>query len=204
MEVNKCQSLLSFQLKAVAESIHCAVDYSKRLPPPRHGKAFVKAGEKPPPQPKAQTGLLGTAKDWQLRVDLGKQLKFPESILKTSLRPDIVLQSESSKQVIMLELTVPWEERMEEASGRKREKYAELVEDCRNRGWRARCLPIEVGGRGFAGKSLCRAYSLLGITGARKRRAICSATEAAEKASRWLWIQRDKAWTSASWTQAGS
>ncbi|XP_053176235.1 uncharacterized protein LOC128359949 [Scomber japonicus] len=191
-------------LKAVAESIHCAVDYSKRLPPPRHGKAFVKAGEKPPPQPKAQTGLLGTAKDWQLRVDLGKQLKFPVSILKTSLRPDIVLQSESSKQVIMLELTVPWEERMEEASGRKREKYAELVEDCRNRGWRARCLPIEVGGRGFAGKSLCRAYSLLGITGARKRRAICSATEAAEKASRWLWIQRDKAWTSASWTQAGS
>ena len=83
----------------------------------------------------------------------------------------------------MLELTVPWEERMEEASERKREKYAELVEECRNRGWRARCLPIEVGGRGFAGKSLCKAFSLLGITGARKRRAIAAASEAAERAS---------------------
>ncbi|XP_075313231.1 uncharacterized protein LOC142373743 [Odontesthes bonariensis] len=191
-------------LKAVAESIHCAIDHSKHLQPLRLRIPFVKAGEKPPPQPKAQAGILGTARDWQLRVDLGKQLKFPENIIETRLRPDIVLQSESSKQVIMLELTVPWEERMEEASGRKREKYAELVEDCRNRGWRARCLPIEIGGRGFAGKSLCRAYSLLGITGARKRKAIRSATEAAEKTSRWLWIQRDKAWKSASWTQAGN
>ena len=102
-----------------------------------------------------------------------------------------------------MELTVPWEERMEEASERKREKYAELVEECRNRGWRARCLPIEVGGRGFAGKSLCKAYSLLGITGARKRRALSAASEAAERASQWLWIQRDKQWLSASRTRAG-
>ena len=136
-------------------------------------------------------------------MDLGKQLKFPENIVETRLRPDIVLVSETSKQVIMLELTVRWEERMEQARERKREKYAELVEESRNRGWRARCLPIEVGGRGFAGKSLCKAYSLLGITGARKRRAISSASEAAERASQWLWIQREQ-WLSASWTRAGN
>ena len=123
--------------------------------------------------------------------------------METSLRPDMVLLSVTSKQVILLELTVPWEERMEEASERKREKYAELVEECQRRGWRAQCLPIEVGGRGFAGRSLCRAY-LLGITGVRKRRAISAASEAAEKASRWLWIRRDKEWANASWTQAGN
>lgn len=191
-------------LKAVAESIHSAIDHSKRFQLRRQGITFVRAGEQLPSQPKTQAGLLGTAKDWQLRVDLNKQLRFPENIIETRLRPDIVLHSESSKQVIMLELTVPWEERMKEASGRKKEKYAELVEDCRNRGWCAKCLPIEVGGRGFAGRSLCRAFSLLGITGVRKRRAIHSASEAAEEASRWLWIQRDKAWLSAFWTQAGS
>ena len=190
-------------LKAVAESINTAVNQSKHLQPSRRGISFVKAGEQPPPRPKAQAGLLGTAKDWQLRVDLGKQLKFPENIVETRLRPDIVLFSEASKQVAMLELTVPWEERMEEASERKREKYAELVEECRRRGWRARCLPIEVGGRGFAGKSLCKAYSLLGITGARKRRAISAASEAAERVSQWLWIQRDKPWLRASRARAG-
>ncbi len=149
-------------------------------------------GEHPKPQPKAQAGILGTANDWQMRVDLGKQLRFPEVITETSLRPDIVVFSEKSKQVVMLELTVPWEERMEEASERKKGKYAELAEDCRRRGWRTRCVPIEVGSRGFAGRSLCKAYSLLGITGVWKRKAIGRASEAAEKASRWLWIGRDK------------
>nr|AAN12398.1 polyprotein [Tetraodon nigroviridis] len=191
-------------LKAIAESISSAMEYSKRLPLPGRGVRFVRAGEQPPPQPRAQPGLLATARDWQLRVDLGKQLKFPENIVETNLRPDIVLHSQSSKQVILLELTVPWEERMEEAYERKAGKYAELVEDCRRAGWRSRCLPIEVGGRGFAGKSLCKAFSLLGITGMRRRKAICAASEAAERASRWLWIQRDKPWTSASWTQAGN
>ncbi|XP_074527636.1 uncharacterized protein LOC141791255 [Halichoeres trimaculatus] len=191
-------------LKAVAESINAAIDQSRRLQPPTRAIPFVKAGEQPPLSRKTPTGLLGTARDWQLRVDLGRQLKFPENIVETTLRPDIILSSATSKQVVLLELTVPWEERIEEANERKREKYAELVEECRGRGWRARCLPIEVGARGFAGKSLCKAFSLLGITGAHKRKAICSSSEAAERASRWLWIQRDKQWTSASWTQTGN
>lgn len=71
---------------------------------------------------------------------------------------------------------------------RKQEKYAEPVEDCRRLGWHARCLRIEVGGRGFPGESLCKAFSLLGIPGVRKKRAICAVSEAAERASRWLWI----------------
>ena len=83
---------------------------------------------------------------------------------------------------------------MEEAYERKREKYSLLVEECRSNGWRARCQPIEVGCRGFAGQSLCRAYRMLGITGASQRRAIKLATDAAEVASRWLWIRRGEAW----------
>lgn len=47
-----------------------------------------------------------------MRVDLKKQLKFLEEI---TLKPDIVLWSRASKQVVLLELTVPWEERMEDA-----------------------------------------------------------------------------------------
>lgn len=125
-----------------------------------------------------------------LKVNLGKQLKFPETVATTTLRPDMLLISETSKHIVLLELTVTWKDRIEEANERKRAKYAELVEECQNNGWRARCEPIEVGCRGFAGQSLCRAYNILGIIGASKRRAIKEVTESAEVASRWLWIRR--------------
>ncbi len=49
-------------------------------------------------------------------MELGRQLKFPQHVAKTTLRPDIVLVSEATKIVVMLELTVPWEEQIEEAS----------------------------------------------------------------------------------------
>lgn len=76
---------------------------------------------------------------------MGRQLRFPESIiisqilwtsqyLFTTFRPDSVLVENSTKKVVMLELTVPWEERMEEADKRKRGKYTKLVEECRRQG----------------------------------------------------------------------
>lgn len=55
-----------------------------------------------------------------MKVDLGKQLKFPDTIAVTMLRPDMVLMSQISRQVVLLELTVPWEDRMEEVYKRKR------------------------------------------------------------------------------------
>ena len=137
-----------------------------------------------------------------MRVDLDKQLKFPDHVTSTSLRPDIVLSSVSSRQVLLIELTVPWEDRIEEANERKRSKYQELVEQCQRGGWKARCEPIEVGCRGFAGRSLCKVYTLLGITGVEKRKAIKSTMEAAERASRWLWIRRSDLWANATGIQA--
>ena len=190
-------------LKTVAETISNAVGRANsRKQAGRGGIAFVKAGEKPQAQRKSPAGLLSTASDWELRVDLQRQLKFPAHVTTTSLRPDIVLSSVSASQVLLLELTVPWEERIEEAYERKRSKYQELVEQCQRGGWRTRCMPIEVGCRGFAGRSLCRAYTLLGITGAEKRKAIRTAMEAAERASRWLWLRRANLWITATGTQA--
>ena len=43
-------------------------------------------------------------------VDLGKKLKFPQEVTHTMLRPDIVMWSKSPKLVILVKLTVPWEE----------------------------------------------------------------------------------------------
>ncbi|XP_029688563.1 uncharacterized protein [Takifugu rubripes] len=159
-------------LKAVAESIALAISTSKHHHAPKKAISFIKAGERPRAGPQITTGLLHTATDWQLHVDLGKQLLFPQHIVTTSLRPDMIIISEASKHLIMLELTVPWEERIEEANERKCAKYQELVEECRGRGWRTFYEPIEVGCRGFAGRSLCKAFGRLGITGTAKKRLL--------------------------------
>ncbi|XP_078608663.1 uncharacterized protein LOC144880403 [Branchiostoma floridae x Branchiostoma japonicum] len=75
-------------------------------------------------------GILATAGDWDLRVDLDRKLTFPEEITTTNLRPDIVIWSAKTRQVVILELTVPWEDRLEEAFERKAEKYSELKQSC--------------------------------------------------------------------------
>jgi len=60
------------------------------------------------------------------------------------------------------------------------------VEECRGRGWRTLYEPIEVDCRG----SLCKVLGQLGFTGTAKKGAIQFASEAAEKATRWLWFER--------------
>lgn len=146
-------------LKAIAASLASAINTSKNHRAPRKAVHFIKAGEKPRALPQLTTGLLHKASDWQLEVNLGKQLRFPHHIAATRLRPDIIAISEASRQLIILEITVPWEERIEEANERKRAKYQELVEECRERGWRTFYEPIEIGCRGFAGRSLCKVLS---------------------------------------------
>lgn len=76
-------------------------------------------------------GERKTATNWQLKVDLGKQLKFPQCIARMSLRPDFVLTPDSSKHVAIIELTVPQEDSMKEAHERKKALYLVITEKCR-------------------------------------------------------------------------
>jgi hypothetical protein len=78
---------------------------------------FVKSGTVAPSSGNfKQAGLLGSAKDWQKLANLDKQLKFPEVILSTKLRPDIVLWTTARQFLVIIELTVPWEDRMQIAN----------------------------------------------------------------------------------------
>ena len=81
----------------------------------------------------AKSGILDQAKDWQLEVDLDRKLRFPE-IVPTNLRPDMVLWWAAMKKIVIIELTVPWEERCGEASERKRAKYHELMTESKRQG----------------------------------------------------------------------
>ena len=115
---------------------------------------FVKEGETGPRAGVEGKGLLGTSTDWKMRVDLKQRMEFPSEIAVTNKRPDIVIWSAKTKQAVLLELTVPWEERIEEAYERKNLKYQELVKNCQENGWKIWFFAVEVGCRGFVGQSM--------------------------------------------------
>ena len=138
----------------------------------------------------------GTANDWEMQADVGGKTTFPGEVLTTTLRPDIVLWSRSSRQVILLELTVPLETRLEEAHERKLTKYDQLVTDIQNKNWKVWYFPVEVGCRGFVAQSLWRALGFLGLTGPGRRNLVGKVERQAETASGWIWRKRDEQWKS--------
>ena len=56
--------------------------------------------------PSVGSSILGGTTGWNMEVDLGKRLVFPD-VVQTTLRPDIVLWSKAGKKLIVIELTVP-------------------------------------------------------------------------------------------------
>ena len=126
---------------------------------------FVRAGVKSKPKEKITPNALTLARDWERRADLETRLKFSDHIAQTSLRPDIVIFSNKIKKIFLWELTVPWEEHLEEPHERKQYKYDELQEKGKNNGWHASCMLIEVGSRDFVARSLCKALSDIDLAG---------------------------------------
>lgn len=94
----------------------------------------------------------------------------------------------------MAELTESWEEMIESAFERKK-KYNELVEDCTEKGWKSCIFPVEVGCRGFVGKSTQQLLKRFGITGSKQKAALRELAEEAEKERFWLCLRRkDPRW----------
>ncbi len=61
---------------------------------------------------------------------------------------------------------MPWEEELKAAYERKKLKYADLTAECRESGWSVRLYPVEVGARGFVGRSASCLFKDLGLWGA--------------------------------------
>ena len=100
--------------------------------------------------------------------------------------------SASTKQLVMIELTAPCEERMEDAYERKKGKYQDIVDESKEKGWKVWCMPVEVGCRGFPGQSLWRTLRVLGVIGKRRKQMIRETGKAAEEASLSIWRKREE------------
>ena len=125
--------------------------------------------------------MLDRGHDWEHRVDLDRKPVFT-NIVETNLRPDAVLVSQQSKTLVAIELTVPWEENCEEAHERKSLRYADLMADCKDKGWSVWLFPVEVGCRGFPAQSVWKLLTRVGVSG-RTHKTTRRLGEAAERSS---------------------
>ena len=181
-------------LKEVVSAIEIFLEQkSKSIPKRINTIKFVKEGtqvKNRPPKP--HRGILHLTNDWILLSDLSGILIFPESIAITSLRPDIVIYSKKIQRVVLIELTCPSEENMEERHDGKTKKYAHLVELCNLGGWVCDFFAVEVGARGYCAKSLPSTLKSLGFTNKIYRQVCKSAGLVSMKASFWIWLMREK------------
>ena len=122
----------------------------------------------------------------------GDQYQFPPSLALSDLGPDLVVYSNLTKSVTMVELTVCYETNFKGAQSRKERKYMELVEEIEQNGFVVNLITVEVGSRGFVNQESF--YRLNGTLGAPKKELLdlmLSVSEAAIKESFRIWIDRN-------------
>ncbi len=89
--------------------------------------------------------------------------------------------------MIIGELTVPWEDNIDERHEYKRSEYLDLVHECETRGWKVHCFPFEVGCKGFPSTSLPLFFYRLGAGSRLRRRLLAQAADTASRGSAWVW-----------------
>ena len=176
-------------LRELGKHIEERIQVMKEEPIPSNRTiVFLREGEKKETERPRFRNILDPARDWEMRIDLEKRVKIPSEISVTNMRPDILVISESSKQMIMVELTVPHEERIEVSGEIKRTKYNHIVEEGKVNGWTVSIWPVEVGCRGFPANSMAAFLRALGLTGKSRKVALKNLGEKAEEASRMIWL----------------
>ena len=131
--------------------------------------------------------LLEGCTDWQVATDSKHSFIFPTEIALMTKCPDIVIWSIKEKKVLVIELTVPFEENFNRAHQCKLEKYEDLREQCIRNGWITNVFPIEVGCRGFIANSTSAFLTNLGLPPSDKRKYIEKIHDNPLTASAWIW-----------------
>ena len=98
-----------------------------------------------------------------------------------------MLISDYTRQMGVIELTVPSEERIELSGELKRTKYAPLLEEGRQNGWKVRVWAVEVGCRGFPAASMASLLKELGFKGSQRGKLLRKMGQIAESASHSIW-----------------
>ena len=114
----------------------------------------------------------------------------------STLRPDILLFSRSTKKVIIIELASPWEENMSQWHEEKSQKYYPLCCSIRSNGWFVYFYAIEVGARGFCAESVRSCLRSLGFNNRPCRKTLQTLSSVSLRCSYEIWLCRNsKSWS---------
>lgn len=138
-------------------------------------------------------GLLYEAHDWEILADgISPNYSIPLDVAVTNLRPDICLYSRLQRRVVLLELTVPMEDRLSDSALVKTNKYINLVNDITSNNWKCDFFSIEIGSRGNAAASLGRCLATLGFGRKERQELQRCACSTARKASYFIYLRRNE------------
>ncbi len=125
------------------------------------------------------------------------QKQFPQHIVNTPQRPDIVVYSDKLKIVFLLELTCGDESNFEDQRARKENRYNQLLADIDAAGWSAKLFTFEVGCRGFYHHTLPHLFNFFELPRHQKKKALNEVAVIALRCSYTIWLSRDnRIWSS--------
>ena len=111
----------------------------------------------------------------------------------TTLRPDGVIFSHKLKTVILLELTVPFEDCVITGKFIKSKSYDSLIREHQSNGWKAIFLTLEIGCIGYINNNVSHVLEQLGLSRAECRSTLKSCSQVALHCSYVIHLNRNKA-----------
>lgn len=129
--------------------------------------------------------IFSDAKDWKILWDEDKYpVHFPQHIYNTAERPDIVVWSDSSKLVILIELTCGDESNFTDQVERKEKRYnRELVPGINSGEWKAKLFTVEFGCRGLWHHTAPALFNYFGLDKRTKKKVLQEAALTSLKCS---------------------
>ena len=115
---------------------------------------------------------------------------FHPDVIQTTLRPDGPIWPTSTKTMVWIELTSPWETNAPEWHVKKTEKYNQLECDIEAKGWKVHDLYVEIGARGHVHRPYYSLCSVLGFTKAESRELKQVVEQVAKLCSRAIFVAR--------------
>ena len=134
--------LLDFWSRVKKENCAATAPFIRLVP--EGTKAINLPSSRQTRRPLVSNDLLRCGNDWVFLFDLETGLIFPPEIASTTQGTDIIIYSKSKKIVVLIELTCPLEDRISTAHELKKDRFLELLSNCRCNGWTAFHFPVEV------------------------------------------------------------
>lgn len=139
--------------------------------------------------------IFKKASDWQIITDKrNKSYTFPQNLFQTKLRPDILVFSRILKLVVLVELSVPFENFIPKQHLKKTEKYSSLVEGLKRNGFQVYFYALEVSIRGIPTLLVKTFLCDIGLNNEQVSSYVNRICKKAIQASYCVWVHRKSKW----------